>query len=194
MNRPPPVPSALAAPGKKILLVAPSGPQRSLRSNVLRRHGFEVVCATHISDARLLWHPAAYNLVLLDTKYDVAGAIEFCSAMRAAASGQLIAFLVGKPAYLASSPGAEELPTGLPPASRYQENLRDLMATACATLPHRGGFAEAAWRMSLQRSAQCAQAQSPRRVAKSTPNTENAASASFGEAVRRAELACEVSS
>jgi CheY-like chemotaxis protein len=194
MNRPPPVPYAMAAPGKKILLVAPTGPRRNLRSNVLRRHGLEVTCATHISDARLLWHPAVYNLVLLDTNHDVAGALEFCKEMRETEPCQLIAFLVGKPEYLASSPGAEQLPTGLSPISRYEENLRDLMANACETLPRRGGFLEATWRISLKRSALSAERPNPPRQLAAPTVTDSAASESFGEAVRRAELACEVSS
>lgn len=195
MNRRPPVPSARAVHGEKILLVSANGPRRNLRGNVLRRHGFEVTCAAHIADARLLWHPAAYNLVLLDTKHDVAGAIEFCREMRETEPGQLIAFLVGKPEYLASSPGAEELATGLPPASRYEQNLRDLMASACETLPERGGFLEATWRISLKRSAQSLQRPDPpRQLAAATATTESAASASFGEAVRRAEMASEAGS
>src|ERR1043166_8522710 len=119
---------------KSVLLVVPNMSKRNLRASVLRKRGMEVVCASRISDARMLWHPSTYDLVLLDARNDHANANELCVEMRSQSPRQQIAFLVGKPEFLAQSPApfeegfVEEVPT------RCEENVRQLMTNACEAL------------------------------------------------------------
>lgn len=189
MKRPPPVRAgSLSAEKKHILLVVTHTPKNSLRANVLRKHGMDVVCAHHLDDARLLWHPQTYDLVLFDLHHENGAAVDLANEMKAASPGQRVAFLVGKPEYLADSPGkngagADALP------KRYEETLRQLMATACEALPRRGGFLEATWRMSLARAVKPeAIPETPRPVMHPLVSLEEApVSFSFADAVRRAE-------
>ena len=105
MKRPPAVRAAsLSAVKKHILMVVTRSPKNNLRVSVLRKHGLEVVCANHIGDARMLWHPDTYDLVLFDLRHENGAAIELCRDIKAERPGQLVAFLVGKPDYLANAP------------------------------------------------------------------------------------------
>ena len=63
---------------KKVLLIVSNMSKRNLRASVLRKHGLEVVCASRVSDARMLWHPLTYDLVLFDARNDQANATELC--------------------------------------------------------------------------------------------------------------------
>ncbi len=191
MKRPPPVRAAsLSAVKKHILMVVTRSPKNNLRANVLRKHGLEVVCANHIGDARLLWHPDTYDLVLFDLHRENGAAAELCRDIKAERPGQLVAFLVGKPEYLATAPSTAEL-AGDEVPKRYEETLRQLMATACEALPQRGGFLEATWRMSLARSVKPSSV--PRAatlpVQQVAELPEVAVTFSFGDAVRQAEAA-----
>ncbi|MBZ5568095.1 MAG: hypothetical protein LAN64_09635 [Acidobacteriia bacterium] len=194
MKRPPAVRAASLCTGKKlVLMVVTRSPKNNLRANVLRKHGLEVVCANHIGDARMLWHPDTYDLVLFDLRHENGATEELCRDMKAESPEQRIAFLVGKPEYLASSPSANELAADEAP-KRYEEILRQLMATACEALPQRGGFLEATWRMSLARAVKPAPIPpTPREVVHPvTALPEVPVSFSFGDAVRQAEAAGEV--
>jgi CheY-like chemotaxis protein len=190
MKRPPAVRAAsLPAVTKHVLLVVTHSPKNNLRANVLRKHGLDVVCANHIGDARMLWHPNTYDLVLFDLRHENGAAVELCRDMKAESPKQLVAFFVGKPEYLAASPLAQDLASDDAPR-RYEETLRQLMATACEALPRRGGFLEATWRMSLARAVKPAATPDPPREVvhqlSSLPAVE-AVSFSFGDAVRQAE-------
>jgi CheY-like chemotaxis protein len=189
MKRPPPVRAGSLLAGKKhILLVVTHSPKNSLRANVLRKHGMDVVCAHHVGDARMLFHPDTYDLVLFDLRHDNGAAVELCEEMKAECPGQRVAFLVGKPEYLADSPDHTDGGLDAPP-KRYEETLRQLMATACESLPRRGGFLEATWRMSLARAVKPeAMPQAPPPVVHPLTTLEEApVSFSFGDAVRQAE-------
>jgi CheY-like chemotaxis protein len=193
MKRPPAVRAgSLSTDKRRILLVVTHSPKNSLRANVLRKHGMEVVCAHHIGDARLLWHPATYDLVLFDLRHENGAALELSRDMKAECPGQRVKFLVGKPEYLASAPDHDNLGPDQPP-KRYEETLRQLMATACEALPRRGGFLEATWRMSLARAVKPeALPPSPRPVVHQLTSLEDAPAAySFGDAVRQAEASEE---
>ena len=194
MKRPPAVRAAnLSAAKKQVLMVVTRSPRNNMRVNVLRKHGLDVVCANHIGDARMLWHPDTYDLFLFDLRHENGAAEELCRDMKAESPEQLIAFLVGKPEYLAASPSANELADDEAP-KRYEEILRQLMATACEALPQRGGFLEATWRMSLARAVKPApMPQAPQELAQPiTSLPEAPVSFSFGDAVRQAEAAGEV--
>ena len=192
MKRPPPVRAAsLSAVKKHVLMVVTRSPKNNLRVNVLRKHGLEVVCANHIGDARMLWHPDTYDLVLIGLRHENGAAAELCRDIKAERPGQLVAFLVGKPNYLAAAPlnggldGDDEAP------KRYEETLRQLMATACEALPQRGGFLEATWKMSLARAVKPSSVPRPPapEVQHVTELPEVPVTFSFGDAVRQAEAA-----
>jgi CheY-like chemotaxis protein len=195
MKRPPPVRAGTLSTIKKhILLVVSHSPTNSLRANVLRKHGIDVVCAHHMGDARLLWHPGSYDLVLFDVHCDNSAALELADEIKAECPGQRIAFLVGRPEYLAASPrenGGNDRAGQDAPPKRHEETLRQLMATACEALPRRGGFLEATWRMSLARAVKPeAVSSSPRPIAHpiiEVAEEEISASLSFGSAIRQAE-------
>ncbi len=188
MKRPPAVRAAsLSATKQRILLIVSHTPKNNLRANVLRKHGVDVVCAHHIADARMLWHPETYDLVLIDLCQENGASEELCRDMKAESPEQRIAFLVGKPEYLADAPAAPRVDE---PPKRYEETLRQLMATACEALPRRGGFLEATWRMSLARSVKPAPIDgAPRPVVHQLTSLPEAPPApfSFGDAVRQAE-------
>jgi hypothetical protein len=144
-----------AANGKKRILLIDSYPtKRDLRAKILRKMGVEVDCAADISEARSLWQADSYNLVLLDVKRDPRSVEEFCVEMHDAKPPQRMAFLVGKPEYLGSSPGAD---TSVPLADTtrngmWSEMVASLFTTACEFLPRRHGFLEASWRIAATRS------------------------------------------
>jgi DNA-binding NtrC family response regulator len=178
------------APKKKVLLVVANMSKRNLRASVLRKLGMDVVCAAQVSDARMLWHPSTYDLVLFDTRSDNASAIELCSDMKAESPAQRVAWLVGKPEFLSAAPcaddsGAAEI------SSRCEENVRQLMTNACEALPRRGGFLEARWRMALTRSVKPEMQSSRPQTLPALPVVHEPSSGtsqvSFGDAVRQAE-------
>lgn len=197
MKRPPAVRAAsLPTVTKHVLLIVTHSPKNNLRANVLRKHGLDVVCANHIADARMLWHPNTYDLVLFDLRHENGAAVELCRDMKAESPKQLVAFLVGKPNYLSASPAAHELASDDAP-KRYEETLRQLMATACEALPRRGGFLEATWRMSLARAVKPAPiVDTPREVVHQLTSLPavDVVPFSFGDAVRQAEASEEIPS
>ena len=97
---------------KRVLLVDSSRAQRDLRSETMRRLGVEVDCAADISEARCWWRPQMYDLVLLHVPGSATAVEKFCDDMRSATPIQSLMFLVGRPAYLSSSPQSEQPPVG----------------------------------------------------------------------------------
>lgn len=169
---------------KRILLMVTNRSRRNLRATVYRNAGIEVVCATHMDDARELFHPMAYDLVLFDVGADLAGSMALSDDMKAECPGQKVAWLVGGPEFLSNVARCGEAAS-----SACADNMRQLMAHACEALPRRGGFLEARWRMVLRRSAQPApapDASRPNIVIAVGPRREQAAN-SFGDAVLKAE-------
>lgn len=133
---------------KRVLLMVTNRSRRNLRATVYRNAGMEVICATHIGDARELWHPKAYDLVLFEVAADLEGSAALCADMKAQCPGQKVAWLVGQPEFLSGRPRSSDAAS-----SACGDNVRQLMANACEALPRRGGFLEARWRMALRRSA-----------------------------------------
>ena len=179
----------VTGPKKRVLLVITSMSKRNLRASVLRKCGIEVVCAAQVSDARMLWHPSTYDLVLFDMSHDSASASELCSDMKSEFPRQKVAWLVGKPELLSAAPVADRIEAPEIP-NRLEENLRQLMTNACEALPRRGGFLEARWRMALIRSVKPEQ-QADRPPTLALPVIEapldHHPPVSFGDAVRQAE-------
>ena len=145
---------APAASKKRILLVVSDDVRRDLRARVLRKLGTDVECAADISEARSMWRADTYNLVLLDVFCDGYNVEEFCAEIKAAKPPQAVAFLVGKPAYIAASPRADEMVASEDSNGHaaWGEVVASLFAGACESLPRRWGFQEAAWRIAAARS------------------------------------------
>src|SRR6516164_11556693 len=108
---PPALPLSAPIPGavkkKRVLLVDTSQAKRELRAEVMRKLGMEVDSAADIVEARIWWRAALYDLVLINMEEGHGHRDKFCDDVRSATPPQRLAFLVGKPAYLADSPNAD---------------------------------------------------------------------------------------
>ena len=157
-----------AAGKKRILLVVSDDVRRDLRARVLRKLGADVECAADISEARSLWRADSYNLVLFDVIRDARNAEEFCTEVKAAKPPQAVAFLVGKPEYVAASPRVADVAAGGDSNGHaaWGEVVASLFANACEGLSRRWGFQEAAWRIAAARSAKDPSRNQPRNHAK----------------------------
>lgn len=70
---------------KKVLLIDRCGATREARTAVLQSRGVKVRTAENLSDARFLWQPNRYDLVMLDVRRYLPGeAMEFYEQVRAA--------------------------------------------------------------------------------------------------------------
>jgi len=173
--QPPSLHSASGQPleKKRLLLVDANAGQRALRVKVMGEAGMNVDGAGDASAARLLWHTRSYHLVLIDLRNDVQGAADLCAEIKTDSPSQVVAFLVGKPAYLSSSPNPESLSEApLPPD--WREKAAMLLTRDCSVASVRGGFQEATLRMAARRS-------------RSDSRTNKTSAQTFGEAVRLAE-------
>lgn len=158
---------------KRLLLVDANAGNSALRVKIMGEAGLNVDCAGDTSAARLLWHNHSYHLVLIDLQHDIQGAADFCAEIKTDSPSQVVAFLVGKPAYLSSSPNPESASgPALPPD--WSEKAAMLLTRDCRTASLRGGFQEATLRMAAQRS-------------RNDSRSKKTSSQSFGEAVRLAE-------
>jgi CheY-like chemotaxis protein len=147
-------PEAVPIERKRVLLLDTYATKRDLRAKIMRKLGVEVDCAADVSEARSLWQADAYNLVLVDVRNDSHKLQEFCDEVRSAKPPQTVAFLVGKPEYLAWSPSADD---SAPVSSSnghgpWGEMVIAMYASACEELPRRWGFQEASWRIAAVRT------------------------------------------
>ena len=132
------IPGAFASPvvvRKRVLLVDTYATKRDLRSKIMRKLD-------------------SYSLVLVDVHNDADNVQEFCDEVRSAKPPQSVAFLVGKPGYLAGSPISDD---GVARPARdahgaWGEMVIAMYANACVALPRRYGFQEASWRIAATRS------------------------------------------
>lgn len=90
-------------PKKTVLLVDINAQTRDSRSKMMRRMGVIVHCAANAQSARSRYDSGSYNLVLVDLGEDVAGAERLVEEIKLRNRRQLVAFLVGRPFYVASS-------------------------------------------------------------------------------------------
>jgi len=139
---------------KRVLLIDASHPKRDLRAGVMRKLGMDVDCAADITEARSWWRAALYDLVLVNMEKGPGHRDRFCKDIRGATPPQRMAFLVGKPEYLADSPNADE---ALPIENCYDESVAGDVKAALAAdlgdLTQRWGILEASRRISAVRSA-----------------------------------------
>jgi CheY-like chemotaxis protein len=85
---------------KKVLLIDSCQATREVREAVLRSHGVDVHAAQSFAEARLLWQPNVYDLVMLDVRrYSPGEVLEFCERINASPRERIV-FLVGPPTYL----------------------------------------------------------------------------------------------
>ena len=95
---------------RRVLLVDSSRAKRDLRAEIMRKLGMDVDCAEDISEARTWWRADLYNLVLISAENEHGRRDRFCEDIRGAVPPQQMAFLVGKPEYLANSPIPDAAP------------------------------------------------------------------------------------
>ncbi len=137
---------------KRILLVDASPTRRNLRAETMRKLGVDVDCAADIGEARSWWRADLYNLVLIDMENEMGHRDKFCDDVRSATPRQQLAFLVGKPGYLANLPNADEAPAA--PANGNYSHSGDVKAAMAVDLclSQRWGIMEASRRISAVRS------------------------------------------
>jgi hypothetical protein len=148
-------PPAPGSPRKKrVLLVDASPTKRNLRAETMRKLGVDVDCAADIGEARSWWRADLYNLVLIDLEDELGHRDKFCEDIRGASPPQQLAFLVGKPGYLADLPNAEEVSSV--PKNGNHSNGGDVKAALAVDisggLPQRWGILEASRRICAVRS------------------------------------------
>ncbi len=150
------LPTSTPIPGatkkKRVLLVDTSSHKRELRAEIMRKLGIDVDCAADIAEARSWWRADLYNLVLINVQSDTGLRDDFCGDVRSAVPPQQLAFLVGKPEYLAHSPNADELSSTDLDRSLVGE-VRKALSTDLGDMPQRWGILEASRRISAVRSA-----------------------------------------
>ena len=168
MNTPlsPTLPSAARIPGavkkKRVLLVDTSQAKREMRAEVMRRLGMDVDCAADIADARLWWRAALYDLVLINAEKGHGCRDKFCDDIRSATPPQRLAFLVGKPEYLADSPNADEELTIHNADGQIVGDIKVALAADPGEVTQRRGILEASRRISSVRSTSIARTQAMR--------------------------------
>jgi CheY-like chemotaxis protein len=158
---------------KRLLLLDGNAGKRALRVEIMGEAGLDVDCAGDTSAARVLWRANSYHLVLIDLRDDAKGAAEFCAQIKTDSPRQAVAFLVGKPAYLSSSPNPE-LDSEPAAPSGWGQKAAMLLTRDCSATAVRGGFLEATLRMAAKRSL-------------NDPRPKKTPAQSFGEDVRRAQ-------
>ncbi|MFY9562419.1 MAG: response regulator [Terriglobales bacterium] len=148
----------------RVLLVDTSPTKRDLRAESMRKLGLDVDCAADIVEARCWWRADLYNLVLINVENEVGHRDEFCEDVRGATPPQLLAFLVGKPEYLAESPNAEAAPAARTNGDRGTQGdvCAALSAEIAGVQPQRWGIMEACQRISAVRFASDTRARAAR--------------------------------
>jgi CheY-like chemotaxis protein len=151
----PPISETTAGPAKKnrVLLVDTSPTKRDLRAEAMRRLGVDVDCAVDISEARAWWRADLYDLVLIHVENEPEHRDKFCEDIRSAAPPQQLAFLVGKPGYLADLPNTSTVPVVRDCVQAESgEVSAELPVDLPGGVPQRWGIMEASRRISAVRS------------------------------------------
>jgi CheY-like chemotaxis protein len=148
---------------KRVLLVDTSAGKRELRAEAMRRLGMDVDCACDISEARSWWRADLYNLVLINMKNEMGRRDKFCDDVRGATPPQELAFLVGKPEYLADLPNGDgEIPIESNDVQAVRDRVSAVRPGDEPAVPGYWGIMEASRRISAVRSESAARAQAMR--------------------------------
>ncbi len=173
---------------KRVLLVDASPAKRELRADAMRKLGMDVDCACDIGEARIWWRADLYTLVLVNPENDLSDRDKFCDDIRAATPPQKLAFLVGKPDFLARRTTLPEMTTQ--PAADVAPPQTQTGATHPSVgSTRRWGIMEASRRISAVRSVAAARAVAIRN--RPTPPRDLEARASRTEQVM-SQLASEL--
>lgn len=114
----------------KILLVGGDPRANELRATVLRSQGAQVDTAADPSEARSLWRPGVYALMLIDVRRHLPGEVlDVCRHIRDFYPKQRIAFIVGPPRYLSTTWPEEVFEPSQRPA-QWEETIHALAAAA----------------------------------------------------------------
>lgn len=113
-----------------------------------------MVCAGGLAEGRSLWQPNAYRLVLMHIHNDSYHATEFHEEIKHDSPEQLVAFLVGRPDFLASTPGPDGAEIGRDHREGWASMVAAILANGCKSIVNRGGILEAAMRISAARTCQ----------------------------------------
>ncbi|MBZ5655273.1 MAG: response regulator [Acidobacteriia bacterium] len=157
------LPISPALSRKRVLLVDTSSTKRDLRADAMRKLGVDVDCAADINEARSWWRADLYHLVLINMGNGLGHRDRFCEDIRGATPPQQLAFLVGKPEYLADSPGTED--AGFVPGNGVdvpQDDRKPTVPVEFGGEPRRWGILEASQRISAVRSAATARSNAMR--------------------------------
>ena len=85
----------------RVLLVDCFQRTRDVRAQFLREHGIDVDAAENLDEARVLFTPGRYDLVLLDLhRYSPVEVLIFCRVIKNIDPNQRIALSVGAPSYI----------------------------------------------------------------------------------------------
>jgi CheY-like chemotaxis protein len=156
-----PIPDAVKK--RRVLLIDTSHAKRDLRAEVMRKVGIDVDSAADIVEARIWWKPALYDLVLINMEKGRGQRDKFCDDIRSATPPQRLAFLVGRPEYLANSLTAnEELAAGNGDEQSVVGTLKGIVPADHGDKGQRWGILEASRRISAVRSASIARTEAMR--------------------------------
>ena len=150
---------------KRVLLIDGSRTKRELRAEVMRKLGMDVDCAADIPEARCWWRAQLYDLVLLNVEKQGGHRDRFCEDVRSVTPPQALAFLVGKPEYLADAPNGFE-----DSAAELRNQELSMLGAHARRADDRGvplqrwGIMEASLRISAVRSASVARTQAMRNL------------------------------
>lgn len=133
-----------------ILLIDNNSERRALRKKIMAFHGVEVIGASDLTEASSIWHRDRYDMVLIDIRADHRGCVAFRDEIKKDSAHQVVAFLVGRPAYIALDPllgsyVAEEH------GVQWGDAMRKAIRESCDSLVQRNGFVEATWRIAAGR-------------------------------------------
>jgi hypothetical protein len=176
---------------KRVLLVDDSAAKRDLRAEVMRKLGMDVDCAADIGEARTWWRADLYDLVLINMEERGGHRDRFCEDIRGATPPQQLAFLVGKPEYLADSPNTDgELLVPHADDRTLVGDVKAALSVDLGDLTQRWGILEASRRISAVRSACTARTQAmrdrplPPRDPEARPSRRTSRSATLDDLLR----------
>jgi hypothetical protein len=137
---------------KKCVLLMDTNPgRRALRKKIMALHGVEMIGASDLEEAALVWHRDRYDMVLIDIRRDHRGALALRDEIKKDRPEQIVAFLVGRPDFVALQPS---LGSYVPEehGMEWGESLRNAVRESCESLPQRNGFVEASWRIAATKT------------------------------------------